>query len=75
MGGFFEQNGVPKYRITQALSWIYERDAVGFAEMTDLPTKVREKLTQAYDYASPEAARVEVSQDGTAKHLWRLGDG
>ena len=75
LGEFFEQNAVPRYRIKQALSWIYERDAAGFAEMTDLPTKVRDKLTETFDFASPEAARVEVSQDGTAKHLWRLRDG
>jgi 23S rRNA (adenine2503-C2)-methyltransferase len=72
---FFEQNNVPKYRVKQALSWIYERDAAGFAEMTDLPLKVRERLAETFDFTNPEAARVEVSSDGTAKHLWRLGDG
>lgn len=72
---FFELNKVPKYRIKQALSWIYERDAAGFAAMTDLPTRIREQLTEAFDFANPEMARVEVSQDGTAKHLWRLHDG
>ena len=75
LGEFFEQNNVPKYRIRQALSWIYERDAAGFAEMTDLPTKVREQLAETFDFSNPQAARVEVSQDGTAKHLWRLADG
>ena len=72
---FFEENGVPKYRIKQAMSWIYERDARGFPEMTDLPTKVRENLAAAFDFTNPQTARVEVSQDGTAKHLWRLADG
>ena len=72
---FFQQNGVPPYRVKQALSWIYERDAAGFAEMTDLPLTVREQLSRAFDFTSPQAARVEVSQDGTAKHLWRLHDG
>jgi 23S rRNA (adenine2503-C2)-methyltransferase len=72
---YFEQLGVPRYRVKQALSWIYERDATGFAEMTDLPLKVRGQLAQAFDFTSPQAARVEVSQDGTAKHLWRLQDG
>lgn len=72
---FFEQNGVPKYRVKQALSWIYERDAKDFSEMTDLPTKVRDKLTETFGFTNPEVARVEVSTDGTAKHLWRLHDG
>lgn len=72
---FFQQNNVPKYRVKQALSWIYERDATGFAEMTDLPTKVRDQLIETFDFANPESARIEVSSDGTAKHLWRLRDG
>lgn len=75
LGEFFEQNHVPKYRVKQALSWIYERDARGFTEMTDLPLKVREQLGSTFDFTNPQAARVEVSQDGTAKHLWRLHDG
>ena len=75
LSAFFEQNNVPAYRLKQTLSWIYERDAAGFAAMTDLPTRVREQLAATFDFANPEAARVEVSQDGTAKHLWRLDDG
>ncbi|HEY0672357.1 MAG TPA: 23S rRNA (adenine(2503)-C(2))-methyltransferase RlmN [Longimicrobiales bacterium] len=75
LADFFQQNDVPRYRVKQALSWIYERDAAGFAEMTDLPLKVRQRLTEVFDFTSPEVARVEVSQDGTAKHLWRLHDG
>ena len=75
LGDFFQQNNVPGYRVKQALSWIYEKDATGFAEMHDLPAKVREGLTQQFDLTHPKVARVEVSQDGTAKHLWRLHDG
>ena len=75
LSDFFQQQNVPQYRVRQALSWIYERDATGFAEMTDLPAKVRERLAETFDFTSPDAARVEVSSDGTAKHLWRLRDG
>ena len=72
---FFEQHAIPSYRVKQALSWIYERDAADFFEMTDLPHKLREQLSHTFDFTNPQAARVEVSQDGTAKHLWRLHDG
>lgn len=71
----FERNGVPSYRIRQAMSWIYEKDAGGFDEMTDLPSKVRESLKQAFDFTNPESVRVEQSSDGTVKHLWKLHDG
>ncbi len=72
---FFEQHGIPRYRVKQALSWLYERDVRGFSEMTDLPVRVRDQLAESFDLTAPEAARVAVSEDGTAKHLWRLHDG
>ncbi|MGQ0814957.1 MAG: 23S rRNA (adenine(2503)-C(2))-methyltransferase RlmN [Gemmatimonadota bacterium] len=71
----FTQHGVPSYRVKQALVWIYEKDARGFQEMTDLPVRVRAGLEQALDFTNPQVVRVEQSQDGTVKHLWRLHDG
>lgn len=71
----FKDNGVPSYRVSQAMQWIYEKDARGFAEMTDLPTKVRASLQQSFDFTDPESTRIEQSQDGTVKHLWKLCDG
>jgi 23S rRNA (adenine2503-C2)-methyltransferase len=71
----FEAHGVPKYRVRQALAWIYEKDARGFAEMTDLPARVRASLADTFDFTDPEPVRVEQSQDGTVKHLWKLHDG
>ena len=71
----FKQTGVPSYRVKQAMTWIYEKEARGFDEMTDLPLKARESLKQAFDFTNPESARVEQSSDGTVKHLWKLSDG
>ena len=71
----FKQHGVPSYRIKQAMAWIYEKDARGFEEMTDLPTSARQSLAEAFDFANPTAARTEQSTDGTVKHLWKLHDG
>lgn len=75
LSDFFAEHGVPQYRVRQALAWIYEKDARDFQEMTDLPTKVRDALGHAFDFTNPEAVRVEQSQDGTVKHLWKLHDG
>ncbi len=71
----WQQHGVPSYRLKQALAWIYEKDARGFAEMTDLPASLRASLAQVFDFTNPDAARIEQSQDGTVKHLWKLHDG
>lgn len=75
LADFFDQHGTPRYRVKQALAWLYERDARDFSEMTDLPTRIRSRLAETFDFTNPQIARVEVSQDGTAKHLWRLHDG
>jgi 23S rRNA (adenine2503-C2)-methyltransferase len=75
LAGHFERQGVPSYRIKQAMAWIYERDARDFAEMSDLPTSARLSLAAAFDFCNPQSTRVEQSQDGTVKHLWRLADG
>jgi len=71
----FAAEGVPAYRVKQALTWIYEKDARGFAEMTDLPARARASLAEQFDFTNPEAVRIEQSSDGTVKHLWKLQDG
>ncbi|MGQ0560577.1 MAG: 23S rRNA (adenine(2503)-C(2))-methyltransferase RlmN [Gemmatimonadota bacterium] len=75
LGAHFAQHGVPSYRLKQALAWIYQKDARGFDEMTDLPARVRAWLKELFDFTSPEATRIEQSRDGTVKHLWKLHDG
>ena len=59
----------------QVFRWMHQ-GARSFAEMSNLPQKLRETLTAQCLLTVPEAARKQVSQeDGTAKYLWRLGDG
>jgi 23S rRNA (adenine2503-C2)-methyltransferase len=43
--------------------------------MTDLPVSERVALKEHFTLSEPEEARVEISSDGTVKHLWRLSDG
>lgn len=71
----FKEHRVPLYRVKQTVAWIYEKDAAGFDEMTDLPTSARNDLSAAFDFTRPEATRVAQSSDGTVKHLWKLHDG
>jgi 23S rRNA (adenine2503-C2)-methyltransferase len=71
----FSRRGQPRYRARQVLGWLYERLAFGFEEMSDLPRAERDALARAFDFTAPEVAKLSRSTDGTAKHLWRLGDG
>ncbi len=70
----FTARGLRPFRVRQTLAWIYERDALAFDEMTDLPVVERDALAARFDLASPAVARLSTSEDGTAKHLWRMAD-
>ena len=75
LAAHFRARGQPGYRAEQVERWIYEELARTFAEMTVLPVSEREALDLAFRLDEPEAATVQVSTDGTVKHLWRLSDG
>ena len=71
-----EQLGEPKFRAKQISSWMHEKLADSFDEMTNLPKSLREKLQQRYEWVRLELVQVQQSdQDGTCKFLFRLPDG
>ena len=71
----FRDRRQPAYRMAQALAWLYERDASGFAGWTDLPAAEREALAARFTLDTMTEATIARSRDGTVKHLWRLHDG
>jgi len=73
--GHFAARSQGRFRVRQALVWLYEKDATSFDEMTDLPARERLALAEAFRITAPAIARAETSNDGTVKHLWRLADG
>ncbi len=71
----FERRGVRPYRARQAVSWLYDKVALSFDEMTELTTEERAALAEAFALSAPALVRTRVARDGTTKHLWRLDDG
>lgn len=71
----FQARGIASYRVDQTLSWLYEKVALSTDEITELPKEERDALAEAFTFTAPDPARIQVSEDGTAKHLWRLADG
>ncbi len=71
----FRQRGQPSYRVGQVERWIFEALAPSVEAMTDLPRAEREALAERFAVAEPDAEKVARSEDGTVKHVWRLGDG
>jgi 23S rRNA (adenine2503-C2)-methyltransferase len=75
LASHFAARGQPKYRAGQARVWLYERDAFSFDELTNLPLAERAALSETFLLTAPDVANVQVSIDGTVKHLWRMSDG
>src|SRR4051812_3514041 len=68
------QNQKP-YRAKQIVDWLYEKRVGSFAEMSDLPNALRERLTHEFGFGNLETVRVLGSEDTTRKFLFRLWDG
>jgi len=72
---YFEAIGERPYRAGQVFRWLYGGPG-SFAEMTDLPLKLRERLGSEFFITKPMIEQKLVSRrDGTIKYLWRLKDG
>ena len=67
--------GAEKFRARQMLRWIFERRALSFEEMTDLPQPLRSQLAGSAQLFNSSVVKVESSPDGTDKLLVRLSDG
>lgn len=65
----------PTYHSRQVFSWIYQRGAASFAEMTNLSLALRKRLKENLTFKKLALTRLQESIDGTKKILFRLEDG
>ena len=62
--------GLPAFTATQLGDWMYKKRVSGFADMTNLSKKAREKLDAAYELDLKAPVSVQTSVDGTKKYLY-----
>lgn len=67
--------GQKKYRAIQLYTWIYEKRATSFDEMSDISIKFREVLKEKYCLDIPIIDKIQRSSDGTIKLLVKFNDG
>ncbi|MGA9178635.1 MAG: 23S rRNA (adenine(2503)-C(2))-methyltransferase RlmN, partial [Desulfobacterales bacterium] len=72
---WLQSRDIKSYRANQILKWIYLRQADTFDVMTDIKKEIRNRLSQHFSIHRLEKARVETSQDGSKKYLFKLRDG
>ena len=76
LSALFGAMGEKAFRAGQLFSWLHEKLADDYDEMTNLPAKLRERLKSEYPIGTLRMVREQVSQiDGTRKYLFALHDG
>ena len=65
----------PPYRARQIFDWIFERRAVAFDAMSDLPKALREQLDAEFEVFGTKIGQRSVATDGTEKLLLECQDG
>ena len=67
--------GQKPYRAIQLYTWIYEKRAASFDEMSDISIKFRDVLKSDFCLSIPKIHTKQISSDGTIKLLLELEDG
>jgi 23S rRNA (adenine2503-C2)-methyltransferase len=67
--------GLPAYRAGQLLRRLWMAPIASWADATELPRALRERLDAELPLLRLEPVTIQESQDGTVKFLWRLHDG
>ena len=69
------ERDIAAYRGDQIQKWVYMRQADSFDLMTDISKEIRGILSQHFVIGRLGVERIEKSQDGSRKYLFRLNDG
>src|SRR3989304_2022740 len=64
----------PAYRAKQILSWVYNKGATTFAEMSDLPRNFRKQFEEKRRVFQTKVDSIDQTPDGTEKFLIHLSD-
>ena len=75
LAAFLQDAGEPAYRVRQVLPHVWHRPVASFADMTELPVALRERLAARFALPRMELLARQASSDGTEKMLFRLPDG
>ena len=71
----FAEMGEAKFRAKQLYSWIYNKGAISFDDMSNMSKDLRAKLELKYRLTRPEISKHLISKDGTEKWLLKFADG
>lgn len=65
-----KDEGFPAFTAKQIADWLYKKEISTISEMSNLSLKVREKLSDKYEFGLTQSTKADVSTDGTKKYLF-----
>lgn len=71
----FLELGLEGYRARQVKQWLFQKDATGFDQMTNISKIYQQKLGELYFIPKLPVLIQQASSDGTIKFLLKLDDG
>ncbi len=71
---FFLENGHQEYRADQVYSWLWEKSALNFEQMTNLSKSIRSILNKNFVINHIKVDTIQKSKDGTIKNAIKLFD-
>ena len=71
---FFLENSFNEYRGDQVYSWLWEKSAINFQQMTNLPKSIRSILEESFIVNHIRVHTIQKSKDGTIKNGIKLFD-
>ncbi len=75
LAAYLKETGQPSFRARQIFEWIYQKNAISFDEMTNIPAALREQLAGDFEMALSDPAETSRSADGVVKFLYCCRDG
>ena len=75
LGAFAAELGLEPFRSRQISRWIFQKHASGIGEMTNLSRGLRARLGEAACISCLTPQRIDASQDGSKKYLFKTSDG
>ncbi|HUR66149.1 MAG TPA: 23S rRNA (adenine(2503)-C(2))-methyltransferase RlmN [Chitinophagaceae bacterium] len=72
---FFEELGEKKFRAKQVYEWLWQKNALSFADMTNLSKDLRQKLGETFTLPALAIDVIQHSTDGTVKSRFKTFDG
>lgn len=72
---FVEQSGEKKFRALQIHEWLWKKQAMSFADMTNLSKVLRQQLGEQFSLPALQVETTQYSADGTIKSRFKTWDG